>query len=502
MTIIELLNSNLHIFIIPYSYIMPRHYYYAVARGVQPGIYYARSVKEYNDYIRRVVDNFSGNKYERFTNLSDALTFMKDDNIKEVFIYDKDWAPLKKYTLFNESYELTQNYTVQSGSNDDAVGRTETPVATAVRDVNGTTRTPDRSENGVENEETSEEIEVNELNFLSPSDIGVEVTGGAIKQTGENVAEEADVRAEEERLEETIDEKSRIPRDVPVDLSATADTSNQFDLVSRLLERLDQLEERIKYLENELECKKKNSKNDSQAIVNGLKLVTDTSQMLINKMDTKDRELNKIRSDVAVLKATKVTQGGSKGEYEWQVAGRRRKNKGGKSKKGNQGKTNKFELLADSHGRDLSNLLTGAEVTVKGGAILERVVEGAGRKEGGTVIMGGTNDESVEELKKGLFKLREGLGNKRRVVIVGVPHRYDKTHRYTNQMLTKKELSAREQLIKSKNELLRGFCNYHNYVFLNIDDSKRSDFTNHGLHFNMAGKRWLARKIQTAVRFL
>ena len=92
------------------------------------------------------------------------------------------------------------------------------------------------------------------------------------------------------------------------------------------------------------------------------------------------------------------------------------------------------------------------------------------------MIMGGTNDGSVEELKRGLFKLKEGLGEKRRVVIVGVPHRYDKTHRNSNQLLTNAEIIAREQLIRNKNELLKDFCKFYNYEFLNIDDSKRSFF--------------------------
>ena len=159
--------------------------------------------------------------------------------------------------------------------------------------------------------------------------------------------------------------------------------------------------------------------------------------------------------------------------------------------KGKKGREVRFEMLADSHGRGLSNLLKGVDVTFKPGARMERVVEGAGREGTScTVIMGGTNDVSVYGVRKGLFDLRERLGENRRVIIVGVPHRHDEP--YPNV----------DDLILRKNNLLKDFCDFHGYEFLNVDDSKRHYFTNHGLHFNVTGKRWLANKIQTAVNFL
>ena len=112
------------------------------------------------------------------------------------------------------------------------------------------------------------------------------------------------------------------------------------------------------------------------------------------------------------------------------------------------------------------------------------------------------SDDSVEELKRGLFKLRERLGVNGKAVIVGVPHRYDRTRYRSKELLSKKELADRDTLIADKNVLLKDFCKYHKYTFLNIDDSERCYFTQHGLHFNMTGKRWLARKIETAVYFL
>ena len=170
---------------------------------------------------------------------------------------------------------------------------------------------------------------------------------------------------------------------------------------------------------------------------------------------------------------------------------RRRNRKQGRGVKGNKGGDSRFEFLADSHGRGLSKLLSGADVTFKPGARMERVVEGAGREGMScTVLMGGTNDVSVDGVKKGLVKLKEKLGSNRRVVIIGVPHRHDEV--YPNV----------EKLIQRKNELLKHFCDFYNYKFLSIDDSELYFYGKDGLHFNMTGKRWLAKKIQTAVDFL
>ena len=126
-----------------------------------------------------------------------------------------------------------------------------------------------------------------------------------------------------------------------------------------------------------------------------------------------------------------------------------------------------------------------------GGARMEAVVEGVGN--GGrkcTVIMGGTNDITDEGVRKGLSNLRGKLGNSKRLLIVGVPKRFDDP--YPNVL----------DVIERKNNVIKTFCDIHGYTFLNIDDAKRSFFTKHGLHFNMYGKRWLSQKIQNAVAFL
>ena len=82
---------------------------------------------------------------------------------------------------------------------------------------------------------------------------------------------------------------------------------------------------------------------------------------------------------------------------------------------------------------------------------------------------------SVDGVRSGLKKLREKVGNNRRVVMVGVPPRHDEIYPNVND------------LIYRKNELIQNFCGF---------------YSRDGLHFNVTGKRWLANKIQTAVNFL
>ena len=103
--------------------------------------------------------------------------------------------------------------------------------------------------------------------------------------------------------------------------------------------------------------------------------------------------------------------------------------------------------------------------------------------------MGGTNDSSEEGLRAGLNNLRSKIGNKKRVIIVGVPKRYDlDPDCYPNMM----------KVIERKNEMVKRFCDFYNYKYLCLANSKREYFTKHGLHFNKLGKRWLAERIQGA----
>ena len=56
-------------------------------------------------------------------------------------------------------------------------------------------------------------------------------------------------------------------------------------------------------------------------------------------------------------------------------------NKGKKG--GKQRREVRFDVFTDSHGRELGNLLRGADVNVKGGARMENIIEGV--KKGGHV---------------------------------------------------------------------------------------------------------------------
>ena len=150
-----------------------------------------------------------------------------------------------------------------------------------------------------------------------------------------------------------------------------------------------------------------------------------------------------------------------------------------------------WKFFADSHGRDMAKRLKGAEVHFKGGANLDGVVEGV--DEGGVskciVIMGGTNDTTQEGVKKGLNKLRSKVDGNQRVLVVGVPMRYDL---YPNV----------QTMISRKNEMIQSFCDHYKYDYLDISDSRRDHYTRHGLHFNFKGKNWLATKIMSAVNKL
>ena len=159
-------------------------------------------------------------------------------------------------------------------------------------------------------------------------------------------------------------------------------------------------------------------------------------------------------------------------------------------KKKNRGLKLKLKLHADSHGRDMRDKLERAEVVFKRGAQLTGVVAGVGSEGDDTcvVVMGGTNDETVEGVRVGLNRLKQKLVDKQRVVVVGVPNRYD-PDRPPNV----------EEVIRRKNDLMKNFCDFYKYKFLDISDNERSYFTKHGLHMNNRGKWWLASRIQAAV---
>ena len=120
---------------------------------------------------------------------------------------------------------------------------------------------------------------------------------------------------------------------------------------------------------------------------------------------------------------------------------------------------------------------------------MSKVVDGVGSEGEDTcvVVMGGTNDSTVEGVREGLNILKLKLKNKEKVVVIGVPNRYD-AGRPPNV----------EEVIRRKNELIQSFCSFYKYKYLDISDSKREYFTDHGLHMKNNGKWWLAARIQAA----
>ena len=453
---------------------MPRNieYFYAVIKGTTPGIYKACSKKEFDEKLRGLVDKYSRNVYKRFSTLSEALEFAKQHQMESVCLFhlrDNMLVPMKFFELKDGVYVATDLL------NDDKDVPSDSTVSNA--DV------------------VADEI-------FNADMVADEFSNADVAEDDVSIPDEAD----------KSDDAVILTNDA-VTIEYTSAVSEEDDtktLIRLLTTRMDQLESenaklkrKVEDLEEQLKSSVKGDEKDK--IVKKLKLVTDASKVVLEELEVKERVINvqtkqikEIRSEVASIKkgvkgVGPESKGGevsaNKEGAPWVEVVRRGRKRGGNRGKG-RFKQN-FEFLSDSHGRGLVNLLSGAEVHFKPGATMERVVEGAERKGGScTVVMGGTNDVSVEGVRRGLFKLRERVGEGRRVIIVGVPHRYDEP--YPNV----------EKLIKRKNELLKDFCNHYNYKFLSVDDSRKSFFTNHGLHFNMTGKRWLAKKIQTAVDFL
>ena len=111
----------------------------------------------------------------------------------------------------------------------------------------------------------------------------------------------------------------------------------------------------------------------------------------------------------------------------------------------------------------MKKFLGGAAVDFKPGARMQGVVETAGSvgKDTCLVVMGGTNDVTEEGVRVGLKDLKTKIGDKKNVVVVGVPQRYDLDPRLC------------QGAINRKNDVIKSFCDFYKLKYLNIDDSKR-----------------------------
>ena len=259
-----------------------------------------------------------------------------------------------------------------------------------------------------------------------------------------------------------------------------------------ILARLSQLERKQEAMEN-------NSKKLENNMIEKLKIVTKASETLFKRCDENKKNVSKVQEhhnnlEKQKVKGGSVWEGASRGSIMLEgsaTGGRSDKwvDVVGKKKRGKpRGGTLKIKLYADSHGRDMVDKLNGAQVSVKGGAKMEGVLGDAGNAGADvcTVVMGGTNDVSIEGVRRGLDKLKNKMGNGKKLVVVGVPNRHDRDAEHMIGM------------INHKNDVIKNFCYFYGYKYLNIDDSKREYFTKHGLHFNKRGKLWLADKIKSA----
>ena len=437
-------------------------FFYAVAKGRIPGIYYIKPSK-YKEVVKPQVDEFSCNKFKRFNDKEEAVIFMRRNEAHNIHVYDDHFTILES---------------IDDASSDNCF-------------ICGVY---------VDCDEPHPQCDVCKSWFhLACVNMGRDDAPGGDDDWSCNECFEAS-QARNRDHDPTI---TNIPQGTEINLE---------QVVSRLEMRLSHLETensllkaRVDNLEEEL--KSKGCKQQSNTCIKGLKIVADANEVILKKLDAKEKndkkqndELLEIKKDVASLKdiSHKGGQGVvwegisvAKNSGSWVEVVRKGRKRGGKSKRGRVPPVNKYEFVADSHGRDLVQLLKGAEVSFKPGAKMEGVVEAAGRVGMScTVVMGGTNDVSEEGVKRGLFKLRDRLGKNQKVVMVGVPHRYDSPYPYV------------EDMILRKNSLLKNFCDFYGYQFLSVDDSKKAFFTRHGLHFNRQGKRWLAEKIQRTVDFL
>ena len=530
-------------------------YYYAIARGRKKGVFKASAVREFNEHIRQLTDGYESNQHKRFNTLDEAFSFLKEHQLTAAGVYDKHLNRTDIF-VFNvgpapvrvERCPMDMSEQSVCGICTSCVGdedlhpqcdicdgwyhlRCVNPDGAEVLEDDWVcTKCLDRVRgvNAGEHEAAAtievhaqEDIEASipdaVTHVLVPDDPKQLTTGEETVLLHDDPNQHVDfyiVEIERLKLEiqtrnstiTTLQEENRLLKRQLGEFQIKEGPDNvttDASLSKELLCRLRRLEERQDAAEAD-NCRREAKWNQQ------LKMLTDTSDMLVNSLNKQvarggrkeeinggavkggliDGSVNEeggpVPSGVAVEGSVGKSKDGE--EDKWLVARRKRgKRRGGPVK----GRGTSFEVFTDSHGRELGSILKGADVNVKGGARMETVVEGVSN--GGricTVVMGGTNDTTDEGVRRGLNKLRGKMGKSKKLVIVGVPKRFD--HPYPNIA----------DMIKRKNDLIKAFCNIHGYVYLNIDDAKKSFFTRHGLHFNMFGKRWLAQKIQNTVSFL
>ena len=477
-------------------------YYYAVANGKKTGVFKAAAVREFNEHLRELTNGYPDNKHKRFGSLLEALHFMKQHNHTMTGLFDKDFNKLDFFLLEDghASFRIDINFNTDQNDNCGKCG-----IEVGSDDLHPQCDACDKwfhlacltltSNDIPETEWTCPECssKVNEARLKIPvtanqPDDPVGEKDVLLLDASDKTDAELDAPQQMEQSDDFyISEIRRLTKENENKDSVIKTLNEEKECLIRKLEKYEKVEatdeprldvirpQTDKHIEDTLaeilsrlelvEAFNKNFKGQLKTAVNASALALEKAEGLSSKPNELNNDVIVLSNDGAASDFKRTSQGGSSGTQgegstvvergasyaEALTKGPRKRanRKKGRGVKGFNGRESRFELLADSHGRGLSKLLPGAEVHFKPGARMERVVEGAGGEGTScTVVMGGTNDVSVDGVKRGLQKLRERVGKNRRVVIVGVPHRYD--YIYPNI----------ENQIAMKNELIKHFCDF------------------------------------------
>ena len=107
------------------------------------------------------------------------------------------------------------------------------------------------------------------------------------------------------------------------------------------------------------------------------------------------------------------------------------------------------------------------------------------------IFLGGTNDISKKETKKGLQTLEDFIQRtvNTNLIILGAPHRYD----LSSQSCVNTE-------VKRYNKWLQSLAYISTHVTIFSMHTERRHHTRHGLHCNRKGKNWIANVIAQRIR--
>lgn len=165
-------------------------------------------------------------------------------------------------------------------------------------------------------------------------------------------------------------------------------------------------------------------------------------------------------------------------------------------------KKNKVLILADSHGRKLSNLLTdvlGSEFTISSifhpnadlkqvTADIKPLVNGF-TKNDYIIVIGGSNDLDNHMLRNFDHSLGyiSSCTSNTNLIIANIPRRFDRL--------------TQENLHRFLNIKIKSFAQHSSHAnLLDLMDFGRDDFTNHGLHLNYTGKLRLVNKLVVIIK--